>query len=151
MIRTLDDSAYVYCFKVCKEVLASYSNPTKRDYPSMVVACSLKGNSFIDRSGEIIQYCKLMDDRFLCKHHVRSWNLSMVTNINRWKVGNCAEEHVANKALETVTGCNDRDIDNIIFSHAIRPRTKNTRHYCDNCLLTFPQLSNEGVIELFDE
>jgi hypothetical protein len=117
----------------------------------MVAACSLRGNSFIDRSGDIIQYCNLMDNRFLCKHHVHSWNLSKVTSIKKWKVGNCAEEHVANKALENVAGCNDRDIDDIIFSHAIRPRTKNTRLYCDNCLLTFPQLSNDGVEELFDE
>ena len=116
----------------------------------MVAACSLKGQSFIDKSGDVIQYCRLMDDRFFSNHLVHSWNPSKVTDI-KWKVGNCAEEHVANKALERVAECTDEDIDQIIFSHAIRPRTKNTRLYCDNCLLTFPQLSNAGVIELFDE
>ncbi len=143
MIKTLDDSAYVYCFKVCKRVLASYSKPTQEDYPPMVAACKLKGVSFIDEARRKIQYCKLMDERFLQKHNVYSWHLSLLTSI-RWKVGNCAEEHVANKAIEKVGGCNDGDIDTIIFSHAIRPRTKCIRPYCDNCLLTFPQLSNDG-------
>lgn len=144
MIRSLDKSAYDYCFKVCKLVLSNYDNPRIDDYPAMVAACSLHNELCIAISHESMDYCELMQNRFMQTHYVTAWNKSLRTKV-KYKIGNCAEQQVANKVLNLCskhTICSDTDIDHIEFSRAIRPRTKCTHKYCDNCLLIFPQIHN---------
>lgn len=142
MIQTLDDSAYVYCFKVCKRVLESYAKPDIKDYPPMLVACSLKNESCIGIAREPIEYVQPMKDRLENRLGDIIGKPSPNTGLP-FPIGNCAEPHAANEILERTTSSTDKDIGDIVFSRAIRPRTKMTYQYCKNCLLTFDQLKNE--------
>ena len=55
----------------------------------------------------------------------------------RYIIGNCAEQHAANIYMKQ---CKEDDLNNLYFSKAMRPRTKQVFAYCDNCKDTFPNL-----------
>ena len=55
----------------------------------------------------------------------------------RFVIGNCAEQHAANIFMKQ---CGENKLKNLYFSKPMRPRTKQTRPYCDNCKDTFPNL-----------
>lgn len=55
----------------------------------------------------------------------------------RYPLGNCAEQHAANIFMKQ---CGENDLNNLYFSKAMRPRTKEVFDYCDNCKNTFPTL-----------
>lgn len=56
---------------------------------------------------------------------------------NRYPIGNCAEQHSANIFMKQL-GVND--LNDLYFSKAMRPRTKEVFDYCDNCKDIFPRL-----------
>ena len=55
----------------------------------------------------------------------------------RFVIGNCAEQHAANIFMKQ---CEEDDLNNLYFSVPMRPRTKQTFPYCENCKDTFPNL-----------
>lgn len=55
----------------------------------------------------------------------------------RYPIGNCAEQHAANSFMKQY---GENDLNNLYFSKAMRPRTKEVFDYCDNCKDTFPNL-----------
>ena len=56
---------------------------------------------------------------------------------NRFPIGNCAEQHAANIFMKQF---DVNDLNDLYFSKAMRPRTKEVFDYCDNCKDIFPGL-----------
>lgn len=55
----------------------------------------------------------------------------------KYIIGQCAEQHAANLYMKELNeGC----LDNLHFSSAMRPRTKQVFPYCNNCKLLFSSL-----------
>ena len=78
-------------------------------------------------------------------HHVLKNKLQLLDEIGkkpgipgtRYPIGNCAEQHAANIYMKQ---CGANDLNDLYFSMAMRPRTKEVFDYCDNCKDTFPNL-----------
>lgn len=52
-------------------------------------------------------------------------------------IGNCAEQHAANLYMKQY---GEKNLNNLFFTKALRPRTKQKIPYCDNCKDTFPNI-----------
>ena len=55
----------------------------------------------------------------------------------RYPLGNCAEQHAASNYMKHL-GVNN--LNDLYFSKAMRPRTKEVFNYCDNCKDIFPNI-----------
>lgn len=53
----------------------------------------------------------------------------------RYIIGQCAEQHAANIYMKQL---NENNLNNLFFSPAMRPRTKQVFQYCNNCSEIFP-------------
>lgn len=62
---------------------------------------------------------------------------NIIANVNH-PVGYCAEQNVANRLMLAT----DRQIEDIYFSIAIRPKTGQVVAYCNNCKALFEQLND---------
>lgn len=70
-------------------------------------------------------------------HDLLSLQLERIAKIGTHLIGNCAEQHAANNYM------NQLHVDNLNelhFSIARRPRTKEEIDYCNNCRMTFPNI-----------
>lgn len=135
--KIVDDYALQICINILGQIIA---NNSVVDYPKVIVAANTTPTTHIsiDTNGD---------------WHKSSWNNLLLKRINDKKlslgaigitskntIGNCAEQHTANNLATLYT---DTDLDKIVFSKAIRPRTGEIRDYCDNCLTLFHnQLKN---------
>lgn len=52
-------------------------------------------------------------------------------------IGNCAEQHAANNYMNNF---HENSLNQLYFSEALRPRTKQVIEYCNNCKDIFPNL-----------
>lgn len=55
-----------------------------------------------------------------------------------YPIGNCAEQHAANRVMKELEANRlNRDVSQLSFTKAIRPRTMQIIAYCDNCVTLF--------------
>ena len=52
-------------------------------------------------------------------------------------IGNCAEQHAGNNYMNSYK---EKNMENLYFSEAVRPRTMEVYPPCDNCKYIFPNL-----------
>lgn len=127
-----------YCGKVANRVICSRRNPRVCDYPAVAVACRiLNGNNRIfcgvSAKPRMGMYVPLLEAAMN--------NLGGVgqrRNGCPYVIGNCAEPHVANRLLNNLANAG---LDQIVFSAALRPRTRQTIPFCANCRAIFPTLN----------
>lgn len=108
------------------------------DYPAMAAICH--DNGCYQKRGSYSHFPQ--KDEY---HPVLARQLSILGVIGehsrlpgkRYVIGNCAEQHAANIYMKQ---CGEDDLNNLYFSKAMRPRTKQVYEYCDNCKDTFPNL-----------
>lgn len=140
-----DEEILHYCEHICNthiQVLRKNINHGKCtwywDYPAMAAVCHDKGCH-----AKRVSYSHYpQKDEF---HPVLERKLLELGNIGecchlpgkRYIIGNCAEQHAANKYMKQ---CGEDNLRHLYFSKAMRPRTKQVFEYCDNCKNTFPNL-----------
>ena len=62
---------------------------------------------------------------------------SLITGCG-YPIGNCAEQHAANRVLKDLEGNRiNRDVSDLSFTKAVRPRTMQKIDYCLNCETLF--------------
>lgn len=138
-----DQEILNYCEHICNTHIQTVRRNRKTgtwywDYPAMAAICHDNG-CYVKRAS-YSHYPK--KNEF---HQVLERKLSELGPIGgsssrqgrRYFIGNCAEQHAANKYLKQ---CEEDNLSNLYFSKAMRPRTKQTFEYCDNCKDTFPNL-----------
>ena len=100
------------------------------DYPAVAVVCH-------------DQHCMLKRSSYshypanTSWHPVLEQSLKRLGAIGSHCIGTCAEQHAANIYMKNIPESN---LNNLYFSKALRPRTKEQIAYCDNCQQTFPNL-----------
>lgn len=115
--------------------------PTKRNYFSCMSVCSVGDNLDIialNHSGRHTgtkNFNEKLMFLFDSKLKAFPYKRSTVTNLNH-AVGNCAEQNAANDMINA----KDCEVDEIIFSRTIRPRTMTFIAPCPNCESLFPQI-----------
>lgn len=70
-------------------------------------------------------------------HYVLKEKLEEIDEIGKSLVGNCAEQHAANNYMNQL---HENNLNELFFSTARRPRTKEIIAYCDNCRMVFPNI-----------
>ena len=138
-----DEEILHYCEHICNKHIQTRRNNKDTgtwywDYPAMAVICHDNG-CYVKR-GSYSHYPQ--KDEF---HPILKRQLEVLGKIGghcinpgrRYIIGNCAEQHAANIFMKQ---CDEDNLDNLYFSRAMRPRTKQTFEYCDNCKDTFPNL-----------
>ena len=70
-------------------------------------------------------------------HPILKAKLESIHRIGTHLIGNCAEQHAANKFMKQVP---ENNLGKLYFSEALRPRTKEVIAYCENCKNTFPNI-----------
>ena len=140
-IPNLCDS--VLRFRRIRKIYKKNAKDSHQDYPAIASRCCMKNfpyqmagsfKSYYARTkhasirfyknGSLIQKMNALggigqyDKNGVCKH----------------KIGSCAEQHAAELLLRDNPTCN---LNNILFSTPIRPRTNEPRAYCNHCVTIF--------------
>lgn len=145
--KTLDRAVYHYCGEVVNQNVLQRKtvkwnqngnfNKYRWDYPATAVACSCYDNPVLIEK----DYSRGVKSSHLAPILANKLRLlgtiGEKSNICNFIIGRCAEPHAANKIIKK-TGC--KDLANIYFSVAMRPRTREIIEYCNNCKSTFPSL-----------
>lgn len=136
--QDLERSVTQYCGSVANKVIRSRRNPRVRDYPATVVSCRMNnGNRIIynEKSG------KSKPEMF---EPILANALNQLGGVGQhsgngcpYPIGCCAEPRAANKLIRNN---NHVGLDQILFSSALRPRTRQVIPYCDNCRAIFQNL-----------
>ena len=136
MIFNLDKIAISFAKKIKKS--------TKKDYPAMVIACMDNSQRFVEKDTSKSHFSGKLNAQLrnllLVKLGGDCGEKSNITNCKNF-IGSCAEVHAVNRLLKKMN--NSCDINKIIFSTPIRPRTMQKKDYCSNCRLTFKTLKNK--------
>ena len=137
--RAMNNDTYHECFIICDEVKEARAGKKVRlrDYPAVIVKCADSWDNptstAIERSGKaernsyqdtprLEESLKTLGDigkqRAECKNYI----------------GACAEPHSARSVLKEKP---NKEINELAFSYAYRPRTKSVIRYCRNCTDVF--------------
>ena len=138
-----DEEILDYCKHIIHAHIQTVRNDRKNktwywDYPAMAAICH--NSSCNAKRGSYSHYPQKKEF-----HQVLERKLMELGEIGghsrktgkRYIIGNCAEQHAANNYMKQ---CEEDDLNNLYFSKAMRPRTKQVFEYCDNCKDTFPNL-----------
>lgn len=137
--QDLERSVDRYSGSVANNVIRHRRSPRIWDYPAVVVSCKknngdnriYNGKSSKPTSGMYEMPLEIALTRLGgVGHHAR--------NGCPYTIGNCAEPHAANKLLRDTHA----ELDQILFSTALRPRTRQVIPYCANCREVFPSLTH---------
>lgn len=112
----------------------------KDEFPAVVAGCQdIPSNvEMIGCSGcHTTKWNPDLKDAFQLKLGGSIGSLSPNTGCS-FPIGNCAEQHAANKVLNKLNGRGiQHSLQNLAFSKAIRPRTMIEISYCSNCTTLF--------------
>ena len=139
--QDLERSVDQYSGSVANKVIRSRRSPKIWDYPAAVVSCKKNNGDNRIYSGRSSKPTSGMYEPLL---EIALTRLGGVGQASRkgcpYTIGKCAEPHAANKVLKntgTAVG-----LDQILFSTALRPRTRQVIPYCANCRAVFPSLTH---------
>ena len=106
------------------------------DYPAMMVSCCrsdlespLEIFTAYSESPQIAGYTSKLK-----KDLDKLGNLGTISQLCKNPIGQCAEQHAAEKLLQKRK---NYIVKNILFSTAFRPRTSEIFDYCENCINIF--------------
>lgn len=137
--QDLDRSVNQYSGSVANKVIRSRRSPRKWDYPAVVVSCKMNNGDNRICNGKSSKPTSGMYEPLL---EIALTRLGGVGQHSRngypYTIGNCAEPHAANKLLKD----NCAGLDQILFSTALRPRTRQVIPYCANCRAVFSSLTH---------
>ena len=138
--QDLERSVEQYGVSVVNKAILSRQKTKQRDLPSVVVSCKMNGGNNRIYNGESSKPILGMYEPQL---EIALTRLGGVGQHSRngcpYTIGNCAEPHAANKLLKD----NCVGLDQILFSTALRPRTRQVIPYCANCRAVFPSLTHQ--------
>ena len=100
------------------------------DYPAVAVVCH--NDTCMEKRSSYSHYPK--NDNW---HPILRAKLEEINKIGKSLVGNCAEQHAANIYMNQL---HEDDLNELFFSTARRPRTKEEIPFCNNCCRTFPNI-----------
>ena len=100
------------------------------DYPTVVAVCH--NETCMEKRCSFSHYPNR--DNW---HRVLKAKLEEIDEIGKKLVGNCAEQHAANNYMNQL---HEDDLNELFFSTARRPRTKEVIAYCNNCRMTFSNI-----------
>ena len=110
------------------------------DYPAVVVSCKMNGGNNRIYNGDS---SKPISGMYEPQLEIALARLGGVGHHSRngcpYTIGNCAEPHAANRLLRDTHA----ELEQILFSTARRPRTRQLIPYCANCRAIFPSLTHQ--------
>ena len=136
--QDLERSVEQYSGSVANNVIRRRRSPRIWDYPAVVVSCKMNNGDNRIYNGKSSKPTSGMYEPLL---EIALTQLGGVGQQSRngcpYTIGNCAEPHAANKLLKDT----HVELDQILFSTALRPRTRQVIPYCANCRAVFPSLT----------
>lgn len=139
--QDLERSVDQYSGSVANKVIRSRRSPKIWDYPAAVVSCKKNNGDNRIYSGRSSKPTSGMYEPLL---EIALTQLGGVGHHSRngcpYTIGNCAEPHAANKLLKNTAAA--VGLEQILFSTALRPRTRQVIPYCANCRAVFPSLTH---------
>lgn len=140
--QDLERSVDQYSGSVANKVIRSRRSPKIWDYPAAVVSCKKNNGDNRIYSGRSSKPTSGMYEPLL---EIALTRLGRVGQESRngcpYTIGNCAEPHAANKLLKNTAAA--VGLEQILFSTALRPRTRQVIPYCANCRAVFPSLTHQ--------
>ena len=140
--QDLERSVDQYSGSVANKVIRSRRSPKIWDYPAAVVSCKKNNGDNRIYSGRSSKPTSGMYEPLL---EIALTRLGGVVQESRngcpYTIGNCAEPHAANKLLKNTAAA--VGLEQILFSTALRPRTRQVIPYCANCRAVFPSLTHQ--------
>lgn len=140
--QDLERSVDQYSGSVANKVIRSRRSPKIWDYPAAVVSCKKNNGDNRIYSGRSSKPTSGMYEPLL---EIALTQLGGVGQQSRngcpYTIGNCAEPHAANKLLKNTAAA--VGLEQILFSTALRPRTRQVIPYCANCRAVFPSLTHQ--------
>ena len=100
------------------------------DYPTVASVCH--NDNCMEKRGSFSHFPK--NENW---HPILRNKLEEINKIGKSLVGNCAEQHAANNYMNQL---HENDLNQLFFSTARRPRTKEIIPPCNNCCRTFPNI-----------
>ena len=138
----LERSVDQYCDLVANKVIQSRQKSRQKDYPSVVVSCKMNGGN--NRIYNAMS-SKPIPGMYELPLEIALTRLGGVGQHSRngcpYIIGNCAEPHAANKKKKNTAVA--VGLEQILFSTALRPRTRQVIPYCANCRAVFPSLTHQ--------
>lgn len=133
--RMMNIVTYHRCFEICEEVRKTRAGKEirLRDYPAAIVTCAESWKNYMNCAMESSGKANDLSYR---KTPVLEAALRTLGDIGKQRVccknyiGACAEPHAARTVM---TESNVKDVKDLAFSYAYRPRTKSVIRYCRNC------------------
>ena len=136
--QDLERSVDQYSGSVANNVIRCRRSPRIWDYPAVVVSCKMNGGNNRIYNGKSSKPIPGMYEPQLEIALTRLGGVGQHSgNGCPYTIGNCAEPHAANKLLKDT----HVELDQILFSTALRPRTRQVIPYCANCRAVFPSLT----------
>lgn len=140
--QDLDRSVDQYSGSVANNVIRRRRSPRIWDYPAVVVSCKKNNGDNRIYNGKSSKPTSGMYEPLL---EIALTRLGGVGQHSRngcpYIIGNCAEPHAANKLLKNTAAA--VGLEQILFSTALRPRTRQVIPYCANCRAVFPSLTHQ--------
>lgn len=137
--QDLERSVDRYSGSVANNVIRHRRSLRIWDYPAVVVSCKKNNGDNRIYNGKSSKPTSGMYEMPL---EIALTRLGGVGHHSRngcpYTIGNCAEPHAANRLLKD----NCVGLDQILFSTALRPRTRQVIPYCANCRAVFPTLTH---------
>lgn len=132
-----------YCKHICNTNIQTRRNNKREktwywDYPAMAAICHDSG--CMQKRAGFSHYPNCTAFAPILREKLEELGQIGKTSAkigNRYTIGNCAEQHAGNHYMKAF---NEDDLNDLFFSSAMRPRTKQIFPYCDNCQDTFPNL-----------
>ena len=140
--EALENDVLSYCDNIIKKVLASHPNIKKKkikikDWPAAVSSCCFEGREIYHDISKVptnVKFDKRIYKQFNNLGGIKEGHVKGCNN----QLGRCAEQRAANKLLkENHQKFKRRNIKDINFSTAYRPRTMGVVPMCENCKFIF--------------
>lgn len=151
MLEELNRCVYIYCGEIVNKKPLSRKRKKRNvnskskvkssfwDYPAMASVCKWVGNNKKYRGCSKKANDSNYPDSILKKELLLLGSIgSSNKKFCKYPIGNCAEPHAARELLKNERHC--RDLKDIHFSVAMRPRTREIFPPCENCKRVFPTL-----------
>lgn len=137
----MDSEVRKYCQHIIKAQIKVLREDKKKgvwywDYPAMASICyDAKGQKM--KRGYAHSPHGTKWNEILRKRMERLAAIGEYSRLERFIVGNCAEQHAGNNYMNAYK---EKDLKKLFFSEAVRPRTMQVFQACRNCKAIFPNL-----------
>ena len=150
MQEKLNRRVYIYCGEITNRSpfqkifynASDKSKPKRKkaywDYPAAVSVCCLAAGRNIYEGFSQRAYDNSYPNSILRTQLTKLGKIGEKVGSKGYRLGHCAEPHAARELLKKENSC--KDLSDINFSVAMRPRTRQILLPCENCKKVFPTL-----------